>query len=126
MHAEWKSTDENGDQDTTIPTSSILSIASKEGYLTKIGHIRKNWKLRWFVCLKMQLAYYNNKGDSKPIRKIDLNTATACDKNINDKPHCFSLSTDSRTFLFQANSDAEALDWIKLLKWKIANNKTNN
>ncbi|KAI6657257.1 Dual adapter for phosphotyrosine and 3-phosphotyrosine and 3-phosphoinositide-like isoform X3 [Oopsacas minuta] len=121
VHAEWKNTDEAGDFSTSLPTPSILSIASKEGYLTKIGRVRKNWKLRWFVCLKMQLAYYDGKGDSKPIRKIDLKTANACDRIVNDKPHCFSLSTEQRTFLFQANSDAEAGDWVKLLKWKIAN-----
>ena len=31
----------------------------KEGYLTKQGHVRKNWKRRWFVLYADgELAYY--------------------------------------------------------------------
>lgn len=126
VHAEWKSTEDNETLDgSSLASPGSLSIASKEGYLTKIGKLHKNWKLRWFVCLKMQLSYYDHKGDSKPIRKIDLNAASKCEMERNGKQHCFSLVTANRTYLFVANSDAEAKDWITLLKWKITHNKTN-
>ena len=70
----------------------------------------------------MQLAYYDGKDDAKPLRKIDLNTADACDKCIFEgRTNCFKLETTKRTFYFDAHSQAESNDWIKLLKWKIAN-----
>ena len=34
----------------------------KEGYLTKQGHVRKNWKRRWFVLTKSQMSYHEQPG----------------------------------------------------------------
>ena len=36
---------------------------SKEGFLTKLGYHRKNWKLRWFTLFRNELKYFNNKED---------------------------------------------------------------
>eukprot|EP00055_Hartaetosiga_balthica_P006496 m.20380 g.20380 ORF g.20380 m.20380 type:complete len:346 (+) comp5246_c0_seq1:37-1074(+) len=34
------------------------STESKEGYLSKLGYYRKNWKTRWFVLHRNKLKYY--------------------------------------------------------------------
>ena len=53
-----------------------LSQGSKEGFLSKLGAIRKNYKRRWFVADKMALSYFKGREDSEPIRVLDLHTAT--------------------------------------------------
>eukprot|EP00045_Choanoeca_perplexa_P004635 m.39483 g.39483 ORF g.39483 m.39483 type:complete len:65 (-) comp12678_c0_seq4:372-566(-) len=40
---------------------STPSTSSKEGYLDKLGGVRKNWKKRFFVCEKYLLHYYKDK-----------------------------------------------------------------
>merc|ERR1712119_127892 len=49
-------------------------VGSKEGYLIKRGGIVKNWKRRWFVVQRDEMAYYVEKGAKKPQRVWDLNT----------------------------------------------------
>uniref|UniRef100_A0A1X7SVP6 SH2 domain-containing protein n=1 Tax=Amphimedon queenslandica TaxID=400682 RepID=A0A1X7SVP6_AMPQE len=39
----------------------ITPVASREGYLTKLGKIKKNWKVRWFVLRNTTLSYYKTK-----------------------------------------------------------------
>ena len=40
----------------------IRSLATvKEGYLYKIGKIRKNWKKRYFVLSLITLEYFDNR-----------------------------------------------------------------
>lgn len=42
-------------RDSVITKSEIV----KEGVLTKLGGVRKNWKKRWFVLSSTELAYYS-------------------------------------------------------------------
>ena len=35
--------------------------SSKEGYLTKRGHVRKNWTLRWFVFADAKIKYFKKR-----------------------------------------------------------------
>lgn len=48
-----------------------------DGFLTKLGHRRKNWKLRWFELRGVQLAYYKLRGDASCRGAIDLRGATS-------------------------------------------------
>ena len=40
-----------------------LQVNSKEGFLTKLGYHRKNWKIRWFTLVRNELKYFNTKED---------------------------------------------------------------
>ncbi|CAI8020429.1 Pleckstrin-2 [Geodia barretti] len=35
----------------------------KEGFLVKKGHVRHNWRTRWFVLTKKQLSYFRKRQD---------------------------------------------------------------
>ena len=39
-------------------------VNSKEGFLTKLGYHRKNWKIRWFSLYRNELKYFNTKEDT--------------------------------------------------------------
>jgi len=47
-------------------------LASKEGYLVKLGAVVKSWKNRWFVLRNEELSYYAREKDKEPIRIIKL------------------------------------------------------
>jgi len=102
-------------------------IASMEGFLVKLGAIRKSWRKRWFVLRKNELKYYKDKSSIKPIRTIDLECATVVEEEeIPGKINCFYLQLPSRTFHFYASTSREAGDWINMLKWKLDYYKKRN
>lgn len=41
-----------------------LQTASHEGYLTKLGNVKKSWKNRWFVLWKNELKYFRDRAVS--------------------------------------------------------------
>jgi dual adaptor for phosphotyrosine/3-phosphotyrosine/3-phosphoinositide len=107
--------------------SPVLAIGSKEGYLYKIGAIRRNWQRRWFVVFKNEVRYYKRKGDSRPIRIINLEDATEIDNiDVAGKPFCIKVVTPKRTFIFQASSEGEKTEWLVMLKWKLEHIQKSN
>jgi dual adaptor for phosphotyrosine/3-phosphotyrosine/3-phosphoinositide len=74
-------------------SSPSLSVNSKEGFLTKLGYHRKNWKIRWFTLVRNELKYFNTKDDKSPLRVINLEEATAVGRDDTmGKPNCFRSS----------------------------------
>lgn len=68
-----------------------LQTASKEGYLTKLGGVRKNWKERWFVLVRHELKYYAEKGKTECIKSLDLTCCEGVDYASDvGKNHCFA------------------------------------
>ncbi|KXJ24597.1 Pleckstrin-2 [Exaiptasia diaphana] len=51
---------------------SLSRVKRKEGYLVKKGHVRHNWKTRWFVLYDERLSYYKKKGDKEPVGYVLL------------------------------------------------------
>ena len=97
-----------------------LHIASKEGFMTKRGAIRKNWKVRWFVLNKNMLKYYKNRDSGRPIRTFDLRTAIeVCECAMDGKENCFKIVFPSRTFYMCSESAHDADQWMKILLWKV-------
>jgi dual adaptor for phosphotyrosine/3-phosphotyrosine/3-phosphoinositide len=68
----------------------LLPLATKEGYLTKLGQIHKVWKTRWFAVCKNELKYFKNRLDASPIRTLDLQEAIEAEMDWTyDKPNLF-------------------------------------
>ena len=44
----------------------------KQGYLSKHGHIIRNWKKRSFVLMRDELRYYKSETEKKPQGKIRM------------------------------------------------------
>ena len=44
----------------------------KQGYLSKQGHIIRNWKKRSFVLMRDELRYYKSETEKKPQGKIRM------------------------------------------------------
>ncbi|XP_035670488.1 dual adapter for phosphotyrosine and 3-phosphotyrosine and 3-phosphoinositide-like isoform X2 [Branchiostoma floridae] len=115
MHWESGKTEDDLRAETRAP-----SIASKEGYLTKQGFNFKSWKTRWFVLKGNEMKYFRARLDTDALRVLDLNTCTGVAPDFTqNKSNCFSLTFPGRTFYMYANTQEEANEWMKLLKWKL-------
>ena len=105
----------------------VLGIASKEGYLTKMGFFRKSWSKRWFVVFKNEVRYYKKRGDKQPIRVIDLNDATeVAEEKVQGRSFCFKIVTAKRSFYMEASSDSELKEWLYILIWKLSQLRSHN
>eukprot|EP01095_Lingulamoeba_sp_RSL-Kostka_P000286 TRINITY_DN1044_c0_g1_i4.p1 TRINITY_DN1044_c0_g1~~TRINITY_DN1044_c0_g1_i4.p1 ORF type:complete len:197 (+),score=58.80 TRINITY_DN1044_c0_g1_i4:231-821(+) len=87
----------------------------KEGWLKKLGGVRKNWKKRWFLLDDKKLAYFAKKGDANPINTIFLHSS--CEVTLSeDKQFCIELITDTRVWKFVAVDNDEMHDWFYAIR----------
>lgn len=68
-----------------------------EGYLLKKGHIRKNWKWRWFKLQFGFLCYFETQDDTIPLGAVDLKhyTVTLYSDPAKGKLHAFALQSSN-------------------------------
>eukprot|EP00053_Salpingoeca_punica_P009874 m.88844 g.88844 ORF g.88844 m.88844 type:complete len:278 (+) comp15204_c0_seq1:234-1067(+) len=113
---EEKMTEEARRKLSTLP----LSVSGKEGWLTKLGRVKKNWKMRWFVLEKNILSYYKAPGASKPCGEvINMADCVAVQREfLPDLKFCFSVRTSTRTLLMYSDSQEATDSWISILLFK--------
>ena len=89
----------------------------KEGYLTKQGHVRKNWKRRWFVLTKSQMSYHMEPGAPAKGRIPLDNVTISLDTDALGKENCFGLFHGERKPYFMcAETPAEVVQWVKAIR----------
>jgi len=93
----------------SLPPGSVV----KQGWLTKKGGQRRNWKTRWFVLKTNELSYYNNKKDVKAKGTVILSGVTV--KPSAHKEFCFAVSTAERTYLMAGKDATEQEEWVAAL-----------
>jgi len=93
------------------------SLPIKEGFMTKKGHKRRNWKVRYFVLELGRLAYYKAPADflarRRPKGEVVLNEGT----NVRIAPemrrsNCFSVSGGVGLLYITAPTGNEMADWM--------------
>ena len=91
----------------------------KEGYLTKQGHVVKNWKKRWFVLRVGELQYF------KSIQKLKEPTGTIILQNGSIAKTftkgCFVLydSRNDKKYFILASSEEEMTEWMDAISFSI-------
>lgn len=107
---KWFSVHGMGDEEDAWAESRVI----KEGFLVKKGHLRKNWRTRWFVLQRDSLCYYKNRGDSAPIDSIPLEGCSVrkpADEVLRH-PHLFELLTPSgRVYQLEAANTDDLASW---------------
>ncbi|XP_065900966.1 pleckstrin-like [Dysidea avara] len=86
----------------------------KEGFLVKKGHVRRNWRTRWFTLMDDTLHYYKNRGDPMPAGSIDLAGASLIVPNSGTTKKSFLMQLSSlcgKELLVQAPDQATLTDW---------------
>lgn len=93
------------------------AVSSKEGFLTKQGWIRKNWKKRWFVLRGSMLSYFRTKQSRYPIDSLNLSKAQGIDyDNSRHKQYCFSIEFKKRTYYLQASCAEDCQLWVEFIR----------
>lgn len=100
----------------------------KEGWLTKRGGRRKNWKKRWFVIRhKTDVEYYEDEEKTQSKGSIPLKSVlkiVPTDFGSKDTTHGLSLTTSNREWMFATESADEQKDWIETIRKATGNSKS--
>lgn len=100
---------------------SAPALGTKEGFLTKQGGLVKTWKTRWFTLHRNELKYFKDQMSPEPIRILDLTECSAVQFDYSqERVNCFCLVFPFRTFYLCAKTGVEADEWIRILRWKLA------
>ncbi|DBA00358.1 TPA: hypothetical protein N0F65_000543 [Lagenidium giganteum] len=110
-----------------------LPIVEWEGYVTKKGHLVRNWKTRYFTVEGNHLSYYENKVDARNRSHLKgrVNVTSVKIEKVSKSGHGFDFSFDTaegKPFQCSVPTHFEQLAWVYFLEAGIdcANMKTNN
>ncbi|KAG9395970.1 PH domain [Carpediemonas membranifera] len=105
----------DGAQSDKVVEDETPESISKKGWMTKQGHVVKNWKQRWFVLKNSMLMYYKSDADTThPAGVIDL--ADAAVQPSDKKDHCMELTTKDKVFYISVGSKPELLEWMHTIR----------
>lgn len=116
-------------EEISLSTMELSGTVVKQGYLSKQGHKRKNWKVRRFVLRKDPafLHYYDpSKEENRPVGGFSLRGSLVSALEDNGVPtgvkgnvqgNLFKVITkDDTHYYIQASSKAERAEWIEAIK----------
>ena len=85
----------------------------KVGFLSKKGHVRRNWLDRWFVLTTEGLHYYKNRSDPKPIGVIPLFGCRVDEDTFQKHQNVLTCWTaEGKDYPIRASTRDEMLMWI--------------
>ncbi|KAL0232367.1 hypothetical protein PCE1_002708 [Barthelona sp. PCE] len=112
--------------------STINQFPEVEGFLKKRGASERSRFLERYLRLDFiegvfQVLYYdsyetNMNGKSKG--SIAITPTVRCfqvDNSKHDRPYCFEIATDDRTYVLQASSENDARNWVEQLNKVLGN-----
>nr|XP_039262641.1 pleckstrin homology domain-containing family A member 1-like [Styela clava] len=107
-----------GSNEADLKSIRSASVVIKEGWAVKQGHVRKNWKRRFFILTTKGFTYHKTDHDRDPIRTIPLSDILAAkvDSNIPssfNKDNLFMVVTTERIYYIQADNQQEMESWVK-------------
>ncbi|XP_078485492.1 pleckstrin homology domain-containing family A member 1 isoform X2 [Ciona intestinalis] len=102
----------NPDQHFQFPSVGTKII--KQGWAIKQGHVRKNWKRRYFILKQDRFAYYKSDQDKDPIRSIPINEILAARAEDEMKPrdNLLLLATTDKIYYIQAETEDDMYEWV--------------
>jgi len=114
-----------------------LNKIFKQGFLVKRGHIRKNWKVRWFTLTRVALTYSSKPGTTdSPLGQIILyqkpsdiyvTPSPNPDNSEHSRQFVFKIVDNStgKNYYFDAKTRSDLLDWVNSINQIIADNLSN-
>ena len=100
----------------------------KQGYLLKRGHVRKNWKKRWFVLMPGELKYYISDGEEEAIGTCYLtrNSKVRLVHGQSSMNHRFMVTCGrtAKDFEVSAESEQDRDNWMEYIAFAIEHRVT--
>eukprot|EP00117_Sycon_ciliatum_P026863 scpid61813/ scgid21950/ Pleckstrin homology domain-containing family A member 2; Tandem PH domain-containing protein 2 len=93
----------------------------KSGYCVKQGHVRKNWKKRFFLLDPFGFAYYSSETDKEPIRNIAITEILAVNEctSFSSRGNVFQLVTNGCIYYIQAPTERDMREWIAAVQGEL-------
>ncbi|CAI8014338.1 Switch-associated protein 70 [Geodia barretti] len=101
----------------------IVNGVLKKGYLEKKGHVRRNWRRRWFILKRTILSYYST--DKKVFKgELVLNAQTKVnsldDKGSRRNMFLVTCGATEKPFTISADDQKMKHDWMLAIRKAIA------
>lgn len=98
-----------------------LPIVEWEGYVTKRGHLVRNWKMRFFTLEGNLVSYYENKVDARNRSHLKgrVNVASVKMDKVAKNGHGFDFSfetTEGKVFYCSVPTQFDQLAWVYFLE----------
>ncbi|KAF1775481.1 Protein kinase, ATP binding site [Phytophthora cactorum] len=98
-----------------------LPIVEWEGYVTKRGHLVRNWKMRFFTLEGNLVSYYENKVDARNRSHLKgrVNVASVKMDKVAKNGHGFDFSfetTEGKVFYCSVPTHFDQLAWVYFLE----------
>ncbi|KAI9906447.1 hypothetical protein PsorP6_004717 [Peronosclerospora sorghi] len=120
----------NNSKSYTPPSSSMgdqavesldLPMVEWEGYVTKRGHLVRNWKMRFFTLEGNLVSYYENKVDARNRSHLKgrVNVASVKMDKVAKNGHGFDFSfetTEGKVFYCSVPTQFDQLAWVYFLE----------
>ncbi|CAH0481363.1 unnamed protein product [Peronospora belbahrii] len=120
----------NNSKNHTPPSSSLgdqavesldLPMVEWEGYVTKRGHLVRNWKMRFFTLEGNLVSYYENKVDARNRNHLKgrVNVASVKMDKVAKNGHGFDFSfetTEGKVFHCSVPTHFDQLAWVYFLE----------
>ena len=105
------------EQSMTIWVDALRPV--REGWLVKQGSKVKNWKRRYFVQYRTELAYFDKLGGNFKgnifLKHVLPGSLEPLDNSVFGKDNVFKLEITDRTFYMQAVSEQDRQVWLHAL-----------
>ncbi|TDH65317.1 hypothetical protein CCR75_006544 [Bremia lactucae] len=104
-----------------VVESLDLPIVEWEGYVTKRGHLVRNWKMRFFTLEGNLVSYYENKVDARNRSHLKgrVNVASVKVDKVAKNGHGFDFSfetTEGKVFHCSVPTHFDQLTWVHFLE----------
>eukprot|EP00300_Choanocystis_sp_HF-7_P030520 c39374_g1_i1.p1 GENE.c39374_g1_i1~~c39374_g1_i1.p1 ORF type:complete len:113 (+),score=6.74 c39374_g1_i1:41-379(+) len=103
----------------------MAEVVDRCGYMTKLGHVIKTWKRRWFKLSGNTLSYYKNREDITPTGVIDLRncrTVKVCMEPSIGRTHTLEVAVPGRTYYLSCDEDDEMNEWLGAISRAVIRN----
>jgi len=101
-----------------------MKYSSLRGFLNKRGHVRRNWKTRFFVIRGNELWYYssNTMQQTKGRMRLPQSKIKTEPDAAKDRKFCFSITTeDGKDLIIAATDEKERDMWMEALTFIATN-----
>jgi len=91
-----------------------------KGFLSKQGHVVKNWKIRYFFIQRDALSYYKDLSKKDLRGKINLIDCIIEEEEIPGKENCFLVkprSSQESRYVLSATSPEERQQWMDAIRY---------